>query len=161
VEEAPLLRAALEATMEILPAPAFLVDVKGALRHANTAGHVLLETDRATRAKLRDAVRGGLPTAQLTPVVGAGLAPHFLVTLAPPADETGHRVALARERWSLTPRQAEVLARVAAGEPNKTIAARLGCEVKTVEVHVTALLRKSDSESRTGLLARLLTLRSP
>lgn len=158
VEEAPLLRAALEATMEILPAPAFLVDAGGGLRHANSVGRVLLDSDRSTRERLREAVRGGLPGGQLTPVVGAGLAPHFLVTLAPPADPAAHRVALARERWALTCRQAEVLALLAAGESNKTIAARLGCEVKTVEAHVTAILRKGDAESRAALLARLLAL---
>lgn len=158
--DAPLLRAALESTMETLPAPAFLVDRKGAPRHANTAGRVLLESDRAAHSKLRDAVRGGLPNAQLTPVVAPGLAPHFLVLLEPPADETGHRVALARVRWALTPRQADVLALIASGESNKTIAARLGCEVKTAEAHVTALLRKSGCESRTALVARLLALRA-
>ncbi len=55
----------------------------------------------------------------------------------------------------LASRQTEVLALVAAGESNKLIAARLDCALRTVEVHVTALLRKAGCDSRAELVARL------
>jgi DNA-binding NarL/FixJ family response regulator len=40
------------------------------------------------------------------------------------------------------------------GTPNKTIAATLGCSVRAVEVHVTALLDKTQTGSRAELGAR-------
>jgi DNA-binding CsgD family transcriptional regulator len=55
----------------------------------------------------------------------------------------------------LTPRQADVLARVARGLSNKEIAAELACAENTVEFHVTQLLRKAGVQSRTQLLAKL------
>ena len=58
-----------------------------------------------------------------------------------------------------TPRQAQVLALLVAGEPNKNIAARLRCAERTIELHVTALLRKAEAGSRSALAARFWTLR--
>lgn len=63
-------------------------------------------------------------------------------------------VSLAR-RWSLTPRQVEVLALVAEGYTNRRIAAELGCASRTVEAHVTALLDKAGCETRSQLVARV------
>jgi DNA-binding CsgD family transcriptional regulator len=44
------------------------------------------------------------------------------------------------------------------GDSNKLIAAKLGCALRTAEVHVTALLRKAGSATRTELVARLMLL---
>jgi DNA-binding NarL/FixJ family response regulator len=62
--------------------------------------------------------------------------------------------------WSLTPRQAEVLALVVQGEANKTIAATLRCSVRTVEVHLTALFEKAQCDSRSELGARFWQTRA-
>ena len=43
------------------------------------------------------------------------------------------------------------------GEVTKDIAQTLGCSESTVELHVTALLRKSGATSRTELVARFWT----
>ena len=70
-----------------------------------------------------------------------------------PAHETirlGHAVA----SWQLTPRQADVLALVAAGKTNKEIAQQLACADNTVELHVTNVLRKAGLSSRSQLIAR-------
>jgi DNA-binding NarL/FixJ family response regulator len=67
------------------------------------------------------------------------------------------RATRAADSWTLTRRQAEVLAILARGHSNHEIAAALGCAVSTVEFHVTALLTKSRSRSRAELVARFWT----
>jgi DNA-binding NarL/FixJ family response regulator len=51
----------------------------------------------------------------------------------------------------VTPREIEVLDLVAAGLPNKEIAARLHVSHRTVEKHIESLLRKTGTRSRTQL----------
>lgn len=62
-------------------------------------------------------------------------------------------VSLAVTKWRLTPRQSEVLAGALSGLTNKEIAAKLGCAEATVEVHMTALFRKSGATTRSGLVS--------
>jgi len=64
------------------------------------------------------------------------------------------RLATATLVWKLTPRQTDVMRLVARGDANKDIAAALGCAENTVELHVTALLRRVAVSSRTQLVAR-------
>jgi len=71
--------------------------------------------------------------------------------------DPGPRVAVARVRWGLTPRQAEVLQLVAQGMSNRAVAASLGCSEGTIELHVTSVLDKAECESRAQLVARLWT----
>ena len=54
----------------------------------------------------------------------------------------------------LTPREAEVLAAVARNRTNAEIAAELYISVRTVETHVSSLLRKLDADSRRELARR-------
>jgi DNA-binding CsgD family transcriptional regulator len=61
--------------------------------------------------------------------------------------------------WDLTPAEAVVyreLVTVGADNPNRAIAARLGCSASTVETHMTSILRKSGLDSRTALVSELL-----
>lgn len=60
------------------------------------------------------------------------------------------------EAWGLTPRERDVLVHLTAGLQNKDIAAQLGCAPRTVEIHVTHILRKSGTSGRTELVARVL-----
>jgi DNA-binding NarL/FixJ family response regulator len=53
----------------------------------------------------------------------------------------------------LTPREEEVLEHVLRGETNKEIAAALGCSDKTIEYHMRNILRKTQTSSRTRLMA--------
>ena len=78
-----------------------------------------------------------------------------LVIRSAPGRDLGARIQAAARDWMLTSRQTDVLALVAVGESNKLIAAKLGCALRTVEVHVTALLRKAGCDSRAELVARL------
>jgi len=52
----------------------------------------------------------------------------------------------------LTPREREVMQLVAEGEPNKTIAKRLGIAVRTVEAHRASIMRKLSLEDQAGLV---------
>jgi two-component system, NarL family, response regulator DevR len=63
------------------------------------------------------------------------------------------RLRTAARAWSLTPRQAQVLGLVTLGLGNKEIGEMLGCSPRTVELHLTAIYRKSGAERRTTLIA--------
>ncbi len=134
-EAAALDRASLEAALESLPSAAWLVDEHGRVRHANAAGRAGPPPAAALASpSVRIDVRG-LPAHRLV-VAGRSAARDF--------------------RDALTRRQRDVLAGVLAGRSNKQIAAALGCAESTVELHMTALLRRSGTRSRTELVARLL-----
>jgi DNA-binding NarL/FixJ family response regulator len=60
----------------------------------------------------------------------------------------------ARVRWALTPRQCEVLERLAIGDSNKEIATSFGMSVRTVEQHVAEILKRAEVDSRLRLVAR-------
>ncbi|WP_054310670.1 helix-turn-helix transcriptional regulator [Mesorhizobium sp. 1M-11] len=61
-----------------------------------------------------------------------------------------HEVAA---RPSLSPREAEVLALLAEGAPNKVIARRLDISVHTAKFHVAAILTKLGAANRTDAIA--------
>jgi DNA-binding CsgD family transcriptional regulator len=58
----------------------------------------------------------------------------------------------------LTPRELEVLALLAEGASNKTIALRLGISVHTAKFHVGSLLDKLDAAGRTDAVAHAARL---
>jgi len=64
------------------------------------------------------------------------------------AFRAGERVGGDADLDELTPREREVLQLIARGYMYKEIAARLGISVKTVEAHVSAVLRKLQLSSR-------------
>jgi DNA-binding CsgD family transcriptional regulator len=72
------------------------------------------------------------------------------------ASPAGSRVSHFARTWGLTARQTEVLERLSRGSSNKEIAASLDCAVRTVEIHVSEILRKAKVESRSALLAALI-----
>ncbi len=61
-----------------------------------------------------------------------------------------HEIA---SRPSLSPREAEVLALLAEGAPNKVIARRLDISVHTAKFHVAAILTKLGAANRTDAIA--------
>lgn len=63
-------------------------------------------------------------------------------------------------RQDLTERQQAVLALVLEGLPNKLIARRLGLTVNTVKEHVSAILQRLGSRTRTQLLSGMKPFRS-
>ena len=154
LDEAQRQATEIGAALEEVPAAAFVLGRTGAVLHANAAGRAQLERDRSlVEGTLAAALRGkapGVQLARLTPEGGLRLA-----ILQLPAADPAPRVAVARLRWRLTPRQAQVLELVAQGRSNRALAATLGCAESTAELHVTALLEKSQCESRAHLIARL------
>ena len=62
-------------------------------------------------------------------------------------------VAAAGGREGLTPRELQVLRRLATGESNKAIAARLGVSRRTVDRHVSNLYAKLHVSSRAAATA--------
>lgn len=75
-------------------------------------------------------------------------ADHSLGEAVPDADESGARLPI-----HLSPREAEVLALLAEGAPNKVIARRLGISVHTVKFHIAAILVKLGAANRTDAIA--------
>jgi DNA-binding CsgD family transcriptional regulator len=78
-----------------------------------------------------------------------------------PADATlvavdgrrSHPSAAIADDMALTPRELEVLALMAEGASNKTIAQRLGISVHTAKFHVGQVLDKLDATGRTDAVA--------
>jgi len=77
----------------------------------------------------------------------------LLTTRSPRQDGEGRLEALV-QLWSLSPRQTDVLRLLSSGASNKEIGHQLGVAERTVEIHVTELLRKSGLENRARLVAR-------
>jgi DNA-binding CsgD family transcriptional regulator len=78
--------------------------------------------------------------------------PVSIVIGLPDDDPTAHRMDKVVDAWKLTERQADVLRLVIEGRSNKEIAQALGCAENTVELHITRLLRKTDTSSRAQLI---------
>jgi DNA-binding CsgD family transcriptional regulator len=155
--DAPLSERALAAALDRLDNAAFVARRDGRWDFASTTGR---STSAAAPAATRAAIAGAIARfeagARSRDVVAvAGLPRRWLVVL-PLA--SGDRFASACAAWRLTARQAEVLLQIAAGEPNKTIAERLGCTEATVEAHATAIYRKARVGGRIALIAKLLAL---
>lgn len=153
---------ALDIALSAIDAPAFVVDLGGAVLHANGNAQTLLARDRRGVARsLAQAVAGApadLPW-DLTPLRGTESRRGFLAILRAPRRNVtaavGESVRTATERWHLTPRQSQVLDLVSRGFTNALVADELRIGEGTVEFHLSAIFDKAGVESRTMLLARL------
>ena len=143
----PVAAEALEAALEAIPSPAFVLDDGGRIIRSNAAGESMLRADGdATLDRIRREGRAmpfGVPGARA----------HVLAVVPAPAGDLRPRVAVAARRWKLTRREVDVLALVCEGRTNVAIARALRISEKTVEVRVTGLLRKSGSSSRAKLVS--------
>jgi len=151
----------LEATLEAIGRAALVVDASGEVLQANSFARALADEEASMRAIVSGIVHAGdadHPDWSTTPVVtdGSGVA-HLVVARLATRGVTG-RIARASREWGLTSRQHEVLAKIAYGNANKTVAAALGISVRTVEVHLTALFVKARVASRAELLVKLSTI---
>jgi two-component system response regulator FixJ len=61
---------------------------------------------------------------------------------------------------SLTPREREVFDLVAAGEPNKVIARRLGISFRTIELHRAHIIEKLQARSLSDLIRMAIIINS-
>jgi DNA-binding CsgD family transcriptional regulator len=149
LEHATELTKLLEYTLDLIGAPAFILR-RGVVVHANSAGRELQARDRAG---VRDALRAPHNGQKLS-LASRGLPEHVLAILPVEGFGASPRVALMRERWKLTPRQTQVLALLIRGYANLTIAGELRCSMRTIELHVAAILRKANCDSRSEVMAR-------
>ena len=114
---------------------------------------VLLSADAAAVAipALQAGVSAVLQAEANEEQVGAAVtsAFHGLVVLPAGAMRLRDSRAFAQPPAPLTPRELEILSLLAAGDSNKTIAARLSVSVHTVKFHVSSILSKLGVSSRT------------
>jgi len=118
-------------------------DVIAVIR-AGARGYV---TKTISGAELADAVRrvaGG--DAVFSPRLAGFVLDAFAQEAGGP--DSQERAAADRELDQLTPREREVLRHIARGYMYKEVAQSLGISVKTVEAHVSAVLRKLQLSSR-------------
>jgi DNA-binding NarL/FixJ family response regulator len=104
---------------------------------AGALGYVTKTIDTAELLAAIETVAAG--EACFSPRLAAFVLQAFSAPSAAPAHD---------ELEALTPREREVLHHLARGYPYKRIAARLGIGVRTVESHVSAVLRKLQLSSR-------------
>ncbi len=100
---------------------------------------VALRLDDAVLAERVAALLGGVPGLRLA---RPGEAADLAIAAAQVEPDAG-----------LTPRELEVLALLAEGASNKTIARRLGVSVHTAKFHVGQLLDKLEATGRTDAVA--------
>lgn len=155
LRQAQLAHVGLAAALDAVAAPAAIVRGRGRrVVHANAAARALIDAGRWPLT-----ARSG-PLAlhediESTRLAMPGLSDHYMVVVRGRGAERRQRLARAAAAWELTPRQAEVLAHIADGASNLEIAQALGCALRTVEIHVSAVLAKSGCERRAEVAARL------
>lgn len=111
--------------------------------HAPAADNATPDPDGSNASAQRAA--NGLPETTKRP------APGRLPQTTPPSTPETHLADFAG-RFSLTPRETEVLAAVTADErPLKRVAADMGISLRVLQRHLTSLYQKTDTQSRVGL----------
>lgn len=147
--------AALGAALEAIPSPAFVLRLPSTVLRANARGRSMLS---AERDRVLGLVRSSTPPPRGPVRFPIESAPdHLVVVLHDLEGDARSRLASVTRRWGLTLRQSAILAQVVQGESNRTVAGRLGCSEKTVELHVSALLAKTRCSSRSQLVASFWT----
>ena len=151
---------ALEAALEAIGAASLVVDERGCVKESNRLAREWLATNPAqaaaevTRSIAAPPGQGAFSVRRLD---GEAASHFFLVRRASiNQDRVARCVDEVVARHALTPAQARVLALLATGMSNRSMAAQLGVSERTVEVHVTALLNELDADSRAGLIAFVL-----
>ncbi|MEU9738952.1 response regulator transcription factor [Micromonospora chersina] len=140
------------------------VDATAQIRGQSPRTRVLVLTMHSDHVMVRQAVRAGargylLKDAEPEEIIGAvravhadqaifdsGVADRMLAALT----ETGP----AKPFPQLTDREFDILARMAAGQSNQAIAARIGISMKTVQNHVSNILLKLGVADRAQAVAR-------
>lgn len=161
IESAPIVNAALEAVLEQIAGPAYIVSSNGRIHDVNAAGRAMLETRRQELSlTILAALAGDTPPMpiEMIPLASHGVHGHWLAVIRTSANDNRMELAIARAaaRLKLTRRQREVLARVVTGESNATIADALEISERAVEQHITALFDRAAVDSRAALVTYVL-----
>jgi DNA-binding NarL/FixJ family response regulator len=151
-DEPQMLDAALEAALGLVPAPVFIIDEGLRILKANDPAKLLLrERPDQTREALSARI-SGRAEPQATPLARIEGRAHFLVSLPLEGPALSAMASALRAQHQLTKRQSEVLGLVVQGQSNREIADALGCSLRTVEIHLSAVFRKTGQSSRTKLV---------
>ncbi len=152
--------AALEAALEAIGRPAFVVSARGMIYELNaSARELLLRANADVRRALADAVarRPARYAFDLTPLRIVGGPAYHLAVLRDGTRESFDAVhTAAAARWGLTPRRRQVLEMVVRGMTNASIAAEMGISQRAVEQHVSAIFDRVGVENRAALVARVM-----
>jgi len=161
IETASLTQAALDAVLERIGAPAFVVSASGRIFELNAQGKALLESQRAeVSASLRAAATGHPPALafELTPLRMTGVDALWLAILRPRTSDArmAQSIHVAAKRLGLTGRQRQVLERVVRGDSNAAIAGALRISERAVEQHLSAVFDRAAVDSRAALVSLVL-----
>jgi DNA-binding CsgD family transcriptional regulator len=155
--------AALDLALANFPGESMVVRLAArslSIEHANPRAEAALAADGPRfREQIRASIQGtnGPYRSVELPGTSGVTARYFLLTRRPEMARLSSNLEVLEERWELTPKQSRVLALVARGLSNKSIAAELQCAENTVEFHVTGLLGITKAENRTQLVAKFWT----
>ena len=157
-DDPSLWRAALDAALDAIGAPAFLVDGEGHVELANVAGRARIEAD-PDGASRRLAGHLAAPEHAAARVLRIDQECGWAIVID--EDDQGAtrahgRLAEVSAQLSLTRRQREILGLVSRGLSNRSIATTLSIAEATVEQHVGTLMLRAGVESRAALIAMLL-----
>lgn len=144
----------LQAMLEGLRRPAIVIDVTGRVILQNSAATERVRSYPESMRLYQD--ENGRPYSPGAFVLNASTSQlgGCSIVLWEPTRVTPDGVSKhCSAQWGLTRRQAEVLALLVQGKCNKAIAETLHCAVRTVELHVSAILDKSGCDARARLVA--------
>jgi DNA-binding NarL/FixJ family response regulator len=115
---------------------------------------------------LKLVMSGGIYVPQMTlgqpePPPDADTVPAVMHRTGTEAAAAGYQTAPTFESLGITPRQADVLALLLQGKPNKLIARELKLSVETVKDHVAAVLRALGVSSRTQAVLAVAQMSQP
>ena len=158
-EEGSFAAATVLALLEAFPCCALIARRDGIVILANAQAHSDLDSGALDLRRCLAGTSGSEdPTVAIYPLsIGLDGYERAFILRNDPVVAAATRIARATKRWGLTPHQTEVLRLLVQGEGNKNIAHRRGCSLRTVEVHITALFKRSRTSSRAELIARFWT----
>ena len=150
----PSVDPALGAALHHIAVPAFVIAKSGRIIAANGAGRLWLEShDRSCLENPNG------PDRELFEITSSrGSTRYSLVVLR---GESPFQASFIPHAWQLTPREQDVVRLLARGASNYEIASELRCAVRTIEHHVTSILRKADVTNRAALIVALMGQSSP
>jgi DNA-binding CsgD family transcriptional regulator len=145
---------ALGGVLDAVGLPAFVATAAGHIEHANRAGRASFVRSREEVVHEIGRAVLGHPSraASVHEISESGTRTRFVVFLR--GRDYAARIEGARAEWGLTHRECEVLGHLVEGDANKDIATKLSRSPRTIEIHVSAILRKAGVDDRTRLALR-------
>lgn len=147
--------AALDIALAAIDAEALIITTSGAVVLANEAGMRLARRlpPGGIVTLARETYAGERTEYRITTLRTSAAESHYFLVRQRSARVAEDLLAERAREWNLTPRQTQALHCLVHGMCNKQIAASLSCAIRTVELHVSAVLRASGATSRAEAIA--------